>query len=117
MRRKKLRRLFDANLAWDRTHRLVETLYRLLGLEHVDDAEPVLAFSCHMEEETLEGKVGWRLETALAVRQPAHDLLVPLPRQARDLMKRHDEHLDLLGAVARQDDSTYETIRSTHSAR
>jgi hypothetical protein len=82
--------LLDADLARHRAHRVVEAVDRLLGLEHVEYEEAVVGLCGNVDEEPVEGQVGGRLQPALAVGEPANDLLIPLPSKAGHLVDCHD---------------------------
>src|SRR4051794_2074314 len=78
VRGKELGRLLDPHLTRDRTHRHIEPVDRLLGLEHVDDPEPVLALPRRVDKNTLEREIGRCFEPLLSVGHAPNDLFVPL---------------------------------------
>ena len=66
MRREELRRLGDPNILWGRPDGCLKGLDGGFGLEHVEDEEPVRAFSGRMYQQALEWEIRGRLDARLA---------------------------------------------------
>src|SRR5512133_769728 len=69
-------RLFDADLARDHLHRLIEAGHRLLGFEDVEDEKAVLRLRGRVDQHAVEWQIRERVEAALTVRKSADNLLV-----------------------------------------
>ena len=64
----------------------------LLGLPHVDHAEPVLRLARRVEDDSFHRPVRQRLHAVLAAGELAGDLVVLLLGQARTLMHQYNRH-------------------------